>query len=378
MKSRLMRRISQDVFREFYKGKRVFITGHTGFKGSWLSLWLSELGAEAFGYALDPPTEPNLFDVCRLSREIHSENADIRDLERLKKALKEARPEIVFHLAAQPLVRHSYKEPIETYSTNVMGTVNLLEACRSIPSVRSIVVITSDKCYENSGSIKGYRETDRMGGYDPYSSSKGCAELVVSAYRQSFFKPAEYKKHGVVLASTRAGNVIGGGDWGQDRLLADCLRSLMKGETIRIRNPKAVRPWQHVLEPLWGYLLLGLKMSRGGIKYGEGWNFGPVPKGAVSVAKLADRIVRAWGEGEWEYVSDSLVRNLHEAKVLTLNISKAKNRLGWRPVLTMDQTVKMTVDWFKEFHHSSSDIFRFSLSQIRNYEKILLKKDQLA
>lgn len=364
--------------KEFYKGRRVFITGHTGFKGSWLSLWLSELGAEVFGYALDPPTEPNLYEACRLSTKMNSEIADIRDLDKLKQVLMKIRPEIVFHLAAQSLVRHSYIEPVDTYETNVIGTVNLLEACRSAPSVRSIIVITSDKCYENNEAGKGYKETDRMGGYDPYSSSKGCAELVVSAYRQSFFKPAEYKKHGVVLASTRAGNVIGGGDWGQDRLLADCLRSLMKGETIRIRNPKAVRPWQYVLEPLWGYLLLGLKMSRGGIKYGEGWNFGPVPKGAVSVAKLADRIVRAWGEGEWKYISNSTASNLHEAKVLTLNISKAKNKLGWRPVLTMDQTVKMTVDWFKQFHHSSSEIFMFSLSQIRSYEKILLKKEQLS
>ena len=370
--------INKDLFRGFYRGRRVFVTGHTGFKGSWLSLWLTELGADVFGYALGIPTKPSLFECCGLSRKMESDYADIRDIVKLKKVLKKAKPEVVFHLAAQSLVRHSYLEPVETYSTNVIGTVNLLEACRSTPSVRSIIVITSDKCYENNGLNSGYKETDRLGGYDPYSNSKGCSELVVSAYRNSFFNPAEYKKHRLVVASARAGNVIGGGDWGEDRLLPDCFRSLMKGEIIKIRNPKAIRPWQYVLEPLRGYLLLGVKIFREGISFGGGWNFGPVPHGVVPVGKMADQIVKAWDAGEWENVPDAQAKSLHEAEVLTLNIRKAKNKLGWRPVLTMSQTVKMTAEWYKHFYRYSSGMLEFSIRQIRNYERILMKKDQFS
>jgi CDP-glucose 4,6-dehydratase len=361
-------------FKEFYEGRRVFITGQTGFKGSWLSLWLSELGARVFGYSLDPPTEPSLYEASGLSQKIHSTIGDIRDLENLRTVLKKSRPEIVFHLAAQPLVRHSYLEPVETYETNVMGTVNLLEACRSTPSVRSIIVITSDKCYENNESNRGYKETDRMGGYDPYSNSKGCAELVVSAYRQSFFNPAEYQKHGVVLASTRAGNVIGGGDWGKDRLLPDCIRFLVQDKTIIIRNPKAIRPWQHVFEPLRGYLLLGQKMSLGGIKYGEGWNFGPSRRGILTVEKVVDKVVKEWGGGSWRNPSTQKEKKLHEAKNLSLNINKAQRGLGWEPLLTFDQNIKLTIEWYKHYYNNSSDILDFSINQLRHYENILLNR----
>lgn len=352
------------MFGNFYKGKRVLITGHTGFKGSWLSVWLHEMGAEVVGVALDPQTERDNYVLSGIGRRIAAdERADIRDGERVKALFAQYRPDIVFHLAAQPLVRLSYDIPAETYATNVMGTVNVLEAVRATPSVKVAVMITTDKCYENKEQVWAYRENEPMGGYDPYSSSKGAAEIAISSWRRSFFNPEQYGKHGKSVASVRAGNVIGGGDWAQDRIIPDCIRALEAGEPVGIRSPKAIRPWQHVLEPLGGYLLLAMKMWEEPTRYCEGWNFGPEPAGAVPVWEVAEAVVKAYGRGELQDLSDPNAP--HEAQLLMLDISKARYRLGWRPRLNMEQTVRLTVDWYRRYR--GEDVYSLCAEQIRTY-----------
>jgi CDP-glucose 4,6-dehydratase len=323
----------------FWKGKRVFITGHTGFKGSWLSLWLSLLGAKVRGYALNPPTIPSLFNEARISEVIESKIGDIRDQEILYRSMTKFNPDILIHMAAQPLVRHSYDAPIETYEVNVIGTAKVLEVARSCPNLKSIVNITTDKCYENDGRIQGYKEGDPMGGYDPYSSSKGCVELLTSAYRRSFLQD-----QGIGLASVRAGNVIGGGDWANDRLIPDILRSFEKNKPVVIRNPKATRPWQHVLEPLSGYLILAEKLYKNQKKYAEGWNFGPNEKDVKSVDWILDKMISKWPDSSWEFDQNS---NPHEADFLKLDISKAKSKLDWRPTWGLSHTLEKIVSWHK-------------------------------
>lgn len=346
---------------EIYKGKRVLLTGHTGFKGSWMALWLETLGAKVMGISLPAPSEPSHFDLLKLS--IDSRMIDIRNREELNKAVEEFKPEIVFHLAAQPLVRYSYDFPIETYETNVMGTLNVLEACRRIDAVRAIVCITTDKCYENKEWVWGYRENDPMGGYDPYSSSKGCAELLISSYRNSYFNPKDFgTKHHTLLASGRAGNVIGGGDWALDRLVPDIIRAASKHEKVLIRNPHATRPWQHVLEPLRGYMMLGVKLLEGKKEFAEAWNFGPNDDANISVGEVLTSIKGHWDQVDVEFQKN--VEHPHEANLLMLDCSKAKRKLGWQPVLTPAETFEMTAKWYKDFYLESKISTRL---QIENY-----------
>jgi len=350
----------------FWQGKRVLLTGHTGFKGSWLSLWLQSMGAQVAGYALAPPTNPSLFEVAEVGNGMTSIIGDIRDLERLRKVFVEHRPEIVIHMAAQPLVRYTYVEPVETYSTNVMGTVNLLEAVRSTDSVKAVVNVTSDKCYENREWVWGYRENEAMGGYDPYSNSKGCAELVTAAYRNSYFHPEQYKTHGVAIASGRAGNVIGGGDWAGDRLIPDIMRAISQGKPVNIRNPHAIRPWQHVLEPLSGYILLAQKLYEEGAAYAEGWNFGPNDEDAKPVQWIVEKLTEAWGEGA-SWVLDG-GDHPHEAHYLKLDCSKAKARLDWHPRWHLDETLDKIVSWHK-YYQQGADMKAVTLAQIDMYSK---------
>ncbi len=328
----------------FWKGKRVLVTGHTGFKGSWLSLWLQRLGAEVTGYSLEPPTEPSLFEVARVADGMHSVIGDIRDFPTLREVVRDRRPEIVFHMAAQALVRPSYRDPIETYASNVMGTVNLLEAVRQAEGVvRAVVNVTSDKCYQNNEWVWGYREIDRLGGHDPYSNSKACAELVTAAFRDSFFDPADYSRHGVALASVRAGNVIGGGDWAEDRLIPDIMRAILAGEPVRIRNPHAIRPWQHVLEPLAGYLRLAERLCHEGPAFAEAWNFGPDDSSARPVSWIVEHLTRLWdGEARWEVDGGD---HPHEAHYLKLDCSKARDRLGIVPRLDLATALEWIVEW---------------------------------
>ncbi len=351
--------------KKFWRKKKVFVTGHTGFKGSWLCLWLHSLGAEVTGYALDPPTRPSLFELAGIHRLVKSFRADVRDGRALKEAMGDARPEIVIHLAAQPIVRDSYRDPVETYSTNVMGTVNLLEAVRACKAVRAVINVTTDKCYENREWLWAYRENEPMGGYDPYSNSKACSELVTSAYRNSFFNPAEYDRHGVALASARAGNVIGGGDWGKDRLVPDCVRALLKGDPVVIRNPRAVRPWQHVFEPLHGYLLLARKLCEAGTRYAEGWNFGPDDQDARTVEWVVNKLCARWGSGA-SYTVD-LGDNPHEAGFLKLDCSKAKFELGWGPKWNLDRAIEKLVDWVRAFREGK-DIAGVCRREIEEFE----------
>jgi CDP-glucose 4,6-dehydratase len=361
-----------DLLKKVYAGRRVLVTGHTGFKGSWLALWLSALGAEVIGYALDPHTEHDNFLISRVAEQVTDIRGDVRDLETLSKVVETYRPEFVFHLAAQALVRRGYENPKETYDVNVGGTVNLFECCRSSGSVKVIINITSDKCYENKEWLWGYRENDPMGGYDPYSSSKGCAELVTAAYRNSFFNPAQYQEHGKALASVRAGNVIGGGDWAKDRIIPDCVRALEAGEAILVRNPQAVRPWQFVLEPLGGYLMLGAKIVERPAEYAGPWNFGPESSSVVPVRKIVELVIRAWGSGAWK--DGALQNQPHEASLLALDTSKARYRLGWTPVLTVEQAVSETVAWYRECKRSS-DMQAFCRAQINRYMEIMRKDD---
>lgn len=332
---------------DIYNGRRVFITGHTGFKGSWLTACLARFGAHITGYALEPPTEPNHFELLDL--DIDSIIADIRDKAAMREALGKARPEIVFHLAAQPLVRSSYLNPAETFESNVMGTVNILEACRNCPSVRAAVIVTSDKCYENREWARGYREKDRLGGYDPYSCSKACAELVTGSFRNSFFPVAGFgKEHRVLVASARAGNVIGGGDWGVDRLVPDIVRSAVSGTPAVIRNPGSVRPWQHVLDLLCGYLMLGRRLLEGRPEFADAWNFGPGSQGPLSVLDVVRRIRKHWDAVSYDCDEDG--DNPHETNVLVLDSSKAERILEWRPALDIHGSLEKTVDWYRSFY----------------------------
>ena len=353
-----------DIYNNFYNRKRVLITGHTGFKGSWLSIWLHELGAEVIGVAQDPFSERDNFVLSDIGNKIKADiRADIRNSEQIKKIFQEYRPEIVFHLAAQPLVRLSYDIPAETYQTNVMGTINILEAIRVTNSVKVGVMITTDKCYENKEQIWGYRENEPMGGYDPYSSSKGAAEIAIASWRRSFFNPEEYVRHGKSIASVRAGNVIGGGDWALDRIIPDCIKALETGKPIEIRNPQAIRPWQHVLEPLSGYMLLAQKMWNEPTKYCEGWNFGPLPESISTVWDVATKVIENYGSGELKDLSKP--NALHEAKFLMLDINKAKFRLGWEPRMNIKQSILLTVDWYKLY--SEEVVYDLCLNEIKKY-----------
>lgn len=349
----------------FWEGKRVFLTGHTGFKGGWLSLWLQQLGADVTGYALEAPTTPSLFEVASVARGMVSVIGDVRDGEALKRAMAQARPEIVIHMAAQPLVRYSYVNPVETYATNVMGVVNLLEAVRATPGVRSVVNVTSDKCYENREWPWGYRENEAMGGYDPYSNSKGCAELVTAGYRSSFFNAEKYAEHGIALGSGRAGNVIGGGDWAMDRLIPDMLRAIGTGQPVMIRNPHSIRPWQHVLEPLSGYLTLAEKLYTEGPVHAEGWNFGPHDTDAKPVEWIIERMTQEWGAGaSWSLDGQN---HPHEATYLKLDCSKARGQLGWHPRWDIGQTIAKIVEWHKACDQGA-DMRAMTLAQITTYQ----------
>lgn len=342
------------------------MTGHTGFKGSWLSLWLQQMGAELTGYALAPETTPHLFGAVGVADGMTSILGDIRDYGSLAAALKAARPEVVIHMAAQPLVRLSYSQPVETYATNVMGTVHVLEAVRQCPGVKAVVSVTTDKCYENREWVWGYREDEPMGGYDPYSNSKGCAELVTSAYRRSFFNRETYAQHGVALGSARAGNVIGGGDWAGDRLIPDFVRAISNQQPVRVRNPKATRPWQHVLEPLSGYLVLAQHLAQQGPDYAEGWNFGPADTDARPVGWIVDTITRRWGDGaRWELESG---QQPHEANYLKLDCSKARARLGWAPRWGLETALDRIIDWHRA-HLRGEDMRALCHAQISEYER---------
>lgn len=344
----------------FWQGKRVFVTGHTGFKGSWLALWLQQMGAVVKGYALTPPTQPSLFEVANVSNGMDSEIGDIRNLNQLKSSMAAFNPDILIHMAAQPLVRLSYREPLETYDINVMGTAKVLEAARSCPNVKAIVSVTTDKCYENKEWVWGYREDEPMGGYDPYSSSKGCAELVTSAYRRSFLAES-----GVGLASARAGNVIGGGDWAEDRLIPDILRAFEKGQPVTIRNPASTRPWQHVLEPLSGYLVLAQALYDQPTDYAEGWNFGPFDEDAKPVSWILDQMVSKWQGARWQL---DAAAHPHEAGYLKLDISKAKARLHWQTTWRLGHTLDLIVDWHQAWL-AGADMQQRCLAEITQYMK---------
>lgn len=344
----------------FWCGKRVLLTGHTGFKGSWLSLWLQSMGATLRGIALAPPTDPSLFDVAKVAANMEHRVADIRDFSAMQAHMNEFRPQIVIHMAAQPLVRLSYHQPIDTYATNVMGTVHVLEAARHTGSVKAIVNVTTDKCYENREWVWGYREDEPMGGHDPYSSSKGCAELVSSAYRKSFLKDS-----GIAMATARAGNVIGGGDWAQDRLIPDVLRALQQQQPVLIRNPHAIRPWQHVLEPLSGYLLLAERLYEHGQTYAEGWNFGPRDEDARPVQWIVEHLCRDWGDGARWVLQPG--EHPHEAGFLKLDISKARQRLNWMPRWSLETALKQITEW-QQAWVAHQDMQRVCLQQIAAYQ----------
>jgi CDP-glucose 4,6-dehydratase len=351
----------------FWQGKRVLLTGHTGFKGSWLSLWLQSMGAKVTGYALAPPTNPSLFDIAEVARGMTSVIGDIRDLAKLQAVFAEHPPEIVIHMAAQPLVRYSYQNPVETYSTNVMGTVHLFEAVRNTPSVKAVVNITTDKCYENREWVWGYRENEPMGGFDPYSNSKGCAELVSAAYRSSFFNADTYAQHGVATATVRAGNVIGGGDWAQDRLIPDILSAFEQGRKVDIRNPHAIRPWQHVMEPLCGYLTLAEQLFEHGPSFGEGWNFGPNDQDAKPVGWIVKQMAALWGaDAQWQVDTGD---HPHEAHYLKLDISKALSRLDWHPALRLQDALALIIDWSKQ-RAAGANMRQLTLSQLQAYQAL--------
>jgi len=350
----------RNLFYGVYKKRKVLITGHTGFKGSWLAFWLSQIGADVLGYALKPNTNPSHFSMLDLP--IKSVIGDIRDIEHLTRVFDRFQPEIIFHLAAQPLVRLSYDDPAETFQTNVMGTVNILETCRRTSSIRAIINITSDKCYENREWLWGYRENDPIGGYDPYSASKGCAELVTSAYRNSFFNLAEYdRKHYTLLASARAGNVIGGGDWAKDRIITDMMKAVSEGEKLFIRNPRATRPWQHVLEPLSGYLLLGQKLLEGEKEFAEAWNFGPNDDGAIPVVQMVQEMRKTWNKIDYQVEQDR--SNPHEASLLKLDCSKARMKLNWKGTWDNRTTFSKTAKWYQSYYENQQVITENQLKE---------------
>jgi len=349
-----------DLFEGVYNGRTVFLTGHTGFVGSWMSIWLGVLGARVVGYSIDPPSDPNLFEVASLEDRVVHIHGDVRNLETLRDAMASCHPDLVFHLAAQSLVLPGYGDPVETYSTNVMGTVNFLEVVRTCPSIKACQVITTDKCYENRETGQAYRETDPLGGHDPYSSSKACAELVTSAYRSSFFADS------LSIATVRAGNIVGGGDWGAERLIPDCIRALQKDETIFLRNPDAVRPWQFVLDPLAGYLHLGARMLNDPADFSGPWNFGPGGSGSLTVSQVVERLLEAWGSGTWE--QQERTGQLHEAKRLNLDISKAAEKLNWRPVYSVQRAIDETVLWYRQHYREEGvDAYGSCLEQIESY-----------
>lgn len=351
------------MFNNIYKNKKVFLTGHTGFKGSWLALWLTQLGASVCGYSLAPNTNPSMFNVLDIGNKIEkSVIGDILDNILLEKVMIDFQPDIIFHLAAQPLVRLSYLEPILTYKTNVLGTLNVLEAARKCKSVKAFVNVTTDKCYENREINRGYKENEPMGGHDMYSSSKGCVEIMSSSYRRSFLQNDDT----YAMATARAGNVIGGGDWALDRLIPDCIRAINHNEKIEIRNPIAVRPWQHVLEPLSGYLLLGEKLLESGKKYAEGFNFGPNEDSVLKVADVAKKVIEFYGKGE---IIIHKKDDLHEAGLLILNIEKAKNVLNWAPLYSSNHAIEKTVYWYKHFYDNDIDMYELTLNQIDEYTK---------
>jgi CDP-glucose 4,6-dehydratase len=355
----------------FWKGKKVFVTGHTGFKGSWLCLWLLNLGATIKGYSLNPSTEPSLFNILNLEDKITSVIGDIRDGEKVKSEIRAFNPDIIFHLAAQPLVRLSYQMPAYTFETNIMGTVNVFEAIRSSKNTRAFICITSDKCYENREWEWPYREIDSLGGYDPYSASKGCAEMIVSSYRNSFFNARDYNKtHQCAIASARAGNVFGGGDWSADRIIPDCIRALVKGEQIVIRNPQAIRPWQHVFEPLFGYISIAEHLFMSGCEYGEAWNLGPGEDQLLNVENLVKHCLLLWGSGSFRAESAD---NLHEASRLILDTSKAKARLNIYPVFTINMAIEATINWYKNYYNRAA-MLEFSTTQITSFEKLISNK----
>ncbi len=358
------------VNKNFWKDKKVLITGHTGFKGSWLSLWLQNFGSQVIGYALDPSGQSNLFEDANVSKEMVSISGDVRNLELLQSVIAKHKPEIVFHMAAQSLVRYSYQNPVETYSSNVMGTVNILEAVRHTESVRVVVNITSDKCYENKEWVWGYRENEPMGGHDPYSSSKGCAELVTAAYRSSYFSNENIDRPFVAVATARAGNVIGGGDWSEDRLVPDIMRAFMDSRPVVIRYPDAIRPWQHVLEPLSGYLLLAEKLWDDGLTFSDSWNFGPVDDDARPVSWIVEFLVRLWGEGaSWK--ADTILQP-HEALYLKLDCSKASHLLGWSSRLNLASALEWTTDFYR-LYKQKGNIRQLISDQILNYEQMTSK-----
>ena len=351
-----------------WRGRRVFLTGHTGFKGGWLALWLQQLGASVRGYSLDPPTTPNLFTELRLAELIEDTRGDLADSAKLTTALQEFSPEIVFHLAAQPLVRRSYIDPVGTYVTNVLGTAHLLEAVRMTPSVKAVVVITTDKCYENREWVWGYREQDPLGGYDPYSSSKACVEILTASYRQSFFSSHNGSNHAVAIATARAGNVVGGGDWSEDRLIPDLIRGFLEGKPVRIRYPGAIRPWQHVLDPLAGYLALGQRLLNNDLKFASAWNFGPSDEETWTVGHVADAMASRWGNGAGCETDGT--PSQHEATYLKLDASKARAELGWAPRLKLENTLNWVVDWFRAWQ-KNCDMREFTSRQISSYEELL-------
>jgi CDP-glucose 4,6-dehydratase len=350
---------------ETYNGSTVLITGHTGFKGSWLTLWLESLGARVIGFSLDPPSRPSYFDLANLSSRIVDIRGDILDRNKLSQVITKFRPEFIFHLAAQPLVRASYIHPHETFNVNIMGTVNVLESIRLSKNSAICVCITSDKCYDNKEWDYAYRENDPMGGYDPYSASKGAAELIIASYRNSFFNKSGSKSF-CALSSARAGNVIGGGDWAEDRIVPDCVRSIVKGETIKIRSRCAIRPWQFVLDPLYGYLLLALKMKEMPEKYSDAWNFGPYYSNIVDVQTMVTKIIEEWEGGSWISIMQD-EHAFHEAGYLKLDIAKSVTTLGWRPIYSLEEAIRETIGWYKNYYSGSTDVNTFSLEQINNF-----------
>lgn len=361
------------MFKDFYKHKRVLITGMTGFKGSWLALWLKLLGAEVLGYALAPETEPSMFKALSIGDSIKTVFADILDTVALQKAFEEFKPEIVFHLAAQPLVRRSYKVPVLTYQTNVIGTLNVLMAAKNCASVKAFVNVTTDKCYENNETGAAFKETDPMGGYDMYSSSKACSEILTSSFRRSFLTDSADGQNSFALATARAGNVIGGGDWAKDRLIPDCIRAINSNVPVEIRNPVSVRPWQHVLEPLGGYLILGQKLFEEGAKYAQAFNFGPEKDSVLTVQEVAKQIVDGYGKGSVVVKENN---ELHEAKLLMLDIEKAKCALNWAPCLSAQEAVISTVEWYKRFYDGDENMYNFTLFQIVDYVKLFKERDR--
>ncbi|MFC1677256.1 CDP-glucose 4,6-dehydratase [Planctomycetota bacterium] len=352
--------VMDELFGQIYKNRKVLITGHTGFKGSWLALWLSRMGAEVVGYALEACTCPSHFEL--VDANYKSIIGDIRDADKFRNVIAKEQPEIIFHLAAQPLVRRSYQDPVETFSTNVMGTVNLLDSCREVSSLKAVVVITSDKCYENLEQQRGYSESDPLGGYDPYSASKGCTEIVTSSYRRSFFSLKDYgTKHNVLVSSARAGNVIGGGDWSEDRLIPDIVKAANENDKVLIRNRYSTRPWQHVLDPLSGYLLLGEKLLEGKVEFAEAWNFGPEMEVSFTVEYVVENLQKYWDKIEVDFGSES--SGPHEANLLTLDCSKAIQKLGWKPVWDISRTLEMTASWYKRFYELGEVVSSQQLSE---------------